>query len=209
MNSRQFLQKHKNVIFILLFFIVMGVFSFIFFSNHPELLKDPEALKLHIESYGTYSIFVFLGLQVLQIVFFVIPGEIFQIAAGYVFGPILGFVLCFIGSIIGGTINFYIARIAGRNYVENLISVKNNWLIDKLTKFKDKPNFERRISRDIFFLYLIPGVPKDVLGYICGVTEIRYIHYIIASNLGKIPALFLSTFFGSSIFHLLSSYNIL
>ena len=117
--------------------------------------------------------------------------------------------LCFIGSIIGGTINFYIARIAGRNYVENLISVKNNWLIDKLTKFKDKPNFERRISRDIFFLYLIPGVPKDVLGYICGVTEIRYIHYIIASNLGKIPALFLSTFFGSSIFHLLSSYNIL
>ena len=79
MNSRQFLQKHKNVIFILLFFIVMGVFSFIFFSNHPELLKDPEALKLHIESYGTYSIFVFLGLQVLQIVFLLYQVKFFKL----------------------------------------------------------------------------------------------------------------------------------
>ncbi|OJF77701.1 MAG: hypothetical protein BKP49_01615 [Treponema sp. CETP13] len=207
MDIVNYLKKHKNTLLVIAFFIFIGIFCFLFFYNRPELLKDPYALKTLIEGYGHFSILVFLCLQILQIVFFVIPGEIFQIVAGYIFGPFLGFALCLIGSIIGGTINFYIARIAGRHYIEKLVTEKNNWLFDKINKFNGKPNFEKRASRDIFILYLIPGMPKDVLGYVAGVTEIRYIHYIIASNLGKMPALFLSTFFGGNFFTVFSLFK--
>lgn len=205
-SFRKFLKKYLNLLFLLVFYIVGGVFCYIYFSRNPQLLKDPQILKNTIENFYPFSELVFIGLQILQVVFFVIPGEIFQITSGYVFGPLYGFFLCIIGSFIGGTINFYIGRFAGRTYVENLIAEKHTKIFQKIEAFNGKPDFEKRISRDIFFLYLIPGMPKDVLGYFCGVTEVHYIHYILFSNLGKIPALLLSTFFGGSIIKLLSFF---
>jgi len=205
--TAKFFQKYKNSIILILFFLILGVCCYIFFYSRPELLKDPQALKKLIESYHPFSALVFVGLQVLQVVFFIIPGEIFQIAGGYIFGPVLGFFFCILGSVLGGTINFYIGRIAGKEYIKKLITKKHNKLFDKIQAFNGRPNFEKRASRDIFILYLIPGMPKDILGYICGVTEIRFIHYIVFSNLGKIPALFLSTFFGGNIINLFSFFG--
>ena len=51
----------------------------------------------------------------------------------------------------------------------------------------------------MFIMYLIPGIPKDILGYICGVTDISLKDFIIISMIGRTPALFISCFFGHNI----------
>ena len=39
--------------------------------------------------------------------------------------------------------------------------------------------------------YLIPGIPKDVLTYICGVADISVKDFFIYSTLGRIPGIFI------------------
>ncbi|MNI72482.1 SNARE associated Golgi protein [compost metagenome] len=55
---------------------------------------------------------------------------------------------------------------------------------------------DKKLKKIVFFTYLIPGIPKDILGYICGVSEIKYKDFIIYSSIARIPALFVSSFFG-------------
>ena len=48
--------------------------------------------------------------------------------------------------------------------------------------------------------YLIPGIPKDALAYICGVSDISFKDFFIYSTLGRIPGIFISSFFGQRIY---------
>ncbi|MCJ7688422.1 MAG: VTT domain-containing protein, partial [Clostridiaceae bacterium] len=52
----------------------------------------------------------------------------------------------------------------------------------------------------VFIFYLIPGIPKDALAYICGVSNISFKDFIIYSTLGRIPGIFISSFFGQKIY---------
>jgi uncharacterized membrane protein YdjX (TVP38/TMEM64 family) len=47
---------------------------------------------------------------------------------------------------------------------------------------------------------LIPGIPKDVLAYICGISDITFKNFMLYSTLGRIPGIFISTYFGSRMY---------
>lgn len=196
---KTFFRKNLGKIVGLIFLAVLGFVFYECFFKYSYLFKDATTLRDWILSYGSYSVLIFLGLQVLQVVAFFIPGEIFQVAGGYIFGAYYGFFLCIVGSIIGGVVNFYIARVLGRPFIEKIVSKKDGWLLNKLTNFSEDPQHEFKLKKLIFIFYLIPGIPKDILGYICGITKIKFRDYIILSNLAKMPALFVSTFFGHNI----------
>lgn len=193
--------KKKTITSIITAIVIVALFAatILFFKDRMYLFKDVNAFKEYVLSFGNWAVPVFLLLQVLQVVVFFIPGELVQIAAGYIFGPWWGFVLCIVGSAIGGIINFVIGMILGRPFVEKLMTKKDNWIIEKLTAINEGKNHMRRLYGAIFLFYLIPGIPKDVLGYICGITSAKFIWYFILSNLARVPAMLLSTIFGNEI----------
>ena len=87
-----------------------------FYTEHTNIihsilkvLKNPEEVKI-IMSYGKNSIIAFIALQVIQVVLFFIPGEIIQIAGGYIFDSLYGSLFSLIGITIGGSIVFSISR---------------------------------------------------------------------------------------------------
>ena len=41
----------------------------------------------------------------------------------------------------------------------------------------------------VFFLYLIPGIPKDMVSYAAGVSEIKFKPFLIISALGRLPGM--------------------
>lgn len=193
--------KKKTITSIITGIVIIAIFiaTIMFFKDRMYLFKDVNAFKEYVLGFGNWSVPVFLLLQVLQVVVFFIPGELVQIAAGYIFGPWWGFVLCIVGSAIGGVINFIIGMILGRPFVEKLMSKKDNWIIEKLTAINEGKNHKKRLYGAIFLFYLIPGIPKDVLGYICGITSAKFIWYFVLSNLARVPAMLLSTIFGNEI----------
>ncbi len=80
----------------------------------------------------------------------------------------------------------------GRPLVHKIISKKDLKLFDKLLNIGS-------VKLIVFLLYLIPGVPKDALGYICGISDIKFKDFFILSTLGRIPGVLASAYFGANI----------
>ncbi|SHH79909.1 Uncharacterized membrane protein YdjX, TVP38/TMEM64 family, SNARE-associated domain [Clostridium collagenovorans DSM 3089] len=160
----------------------------------PLVIKfsDFETVRNFINKYENHSVLVFIILQILQVVIFAIPGEVIQISGGYLFGYLWGFVYSLIGITLGSAICFFIARTLGKKFVGKIISK------EKILYYEEKLNSNRyRIG--LFILYLIPGVPKDLLAYVAGISKISLSDFLMLSTIARIPALFLSSYFGSKV----------
>ncbi|QLY79354.1 TVP38/TMEM64 family protein [Clostridium intestinale] len=192
----EFIRKQKIKLLLIPLIIAAIVLMVQYYSKIVLVFKDIESIKGIILGYGNYSFIIYIALQIVQIVIFFIPGDIMQISAGFIFGPIRGFLLSFLGICLGTSVVFFISRKLGKPFVNKIVSEKDTWIIHKLEKFKEHPMKDKKLKKIVFFTYLIPGIPKDILGYICGVSEIKYKDFIIYSSIARIPALFVSSFFG-------------
>lgn len=198
----KFIKKQKNkIIGIIIVLILILVFRK-YLIEYSHYFRNPEELRELILSFGNYSFLAYIAIQISQIIFFFIPGELVQIAGGYIFGSLNGYILSFIGILIGSTASFLLARVLGKRFVEKIVFSEDKWMFKKMEEMKNHPGSFKKL---IFIMYLIPGIPKDILGYICGVTDITLKNFIIVSMLGRTPALFISCFFGDNI----SSENII
>ncbi|MGL5381412.1 TVP38/TMEM64 family protein [Clostridium sp.] len=193
---KQFIGKNKSKIILLIILVVFAACFYEYFIKYYHILKSPEAIRDIILGYGNYSFIAYILLQVAQIIIFFIPGELVQIAGGYIFGSFLGFILSFIGILIGSVFSFMVARLLGKKFVEKIVFKDDKWIFRKIEDIKrDHTKFKKLV----FIMYVIPGIPKDILGYICGVTNLTLREFIFISMVGRIPALFLSNFFGDKI----------
>ena len=175
---------------VLLIFIYIG---YEYYFKYSYVLKNPNILKKIILSYGNFSILVFILMQILQVVVFFIPGEFIQVAGGYIFGTFLGGLLSLIGITLGSIAVYFISNDYGKPLVEKLLLNKKVKFFKKILKVGSKKNV-------VFIFYLIPGVPKDALAYICGVSNISFKDFCIYSTLGRMPGIFISSFFGQKIY---------
>ena len=185
--------QYKQYIVLLVILVLFAYVGYEYYFEYSYMIKDPNILKGVILAYGNFSILVFIFLQVLQVVVFFIPGEFIQIAGGYIFGTFLGGIISLIGITLGSTIAYFIANRYGKPLVEKLLLNKKVKLFKKILKAGSKKTV-------VFVFYLIPGIPKDALAYICGVSNISFRDFFIFSTLGRIPGIFISSFFGQKIY---------
>jgi uncharacterized membrane protein YdjX (TVP38/TMEM64 family) len=130
-----------------------------------------------------------MAIQVFQVVVAVIPGEVVQIAGGYIYGIWAGTFYSLVGIIAGSIIVFYISRLLGYSIIKTFIPERT------LGKFNLKMN-SNKSEIAMFILFLIPGIPKDVLTYIAGLTPVRPLRFFAAITIGRLPALFASSYIG-------------
>lgn len=189
--------KHKSVV--LFFTILLAIiFSFYLYSNFHSIKKlltiftNGSELNSFLNSFGYLSWFIYFLLQMFQVVIFIIPGELIQATGGYVFGTYIGTFISFLGIGIGSSLLFILCHKYGRTFVQKFVSNDFYKKFEKIVNSKDK----RLI---IFILYLIPGIPKDSLVMICALTDIDLKNFIMFSMIGRLPALFLSTYLGANI----------
>jgi uncharacterized membrane protein YdjX (TVP38/TMEM64 family) len=157
-----------------------------------RLVSDPHKFREHILSFGRWSAVVFMLFQVLQVVIAVIPGEPIQIAGGYIFGTLWGTVYSTLGITIGYIIVFICVKLFGFPLVKKFVSKKE---FEKFSTLINSPKLETTI----FLLFLIPGIPKDILVYIAGLTPIRPVLFFIIITFARFPAMVGSSFIGAKI----------
>jgi uncharacterized membrane protein YdjX (TVP38/TMEM64 family) len=156
-----------------------------------RLFSSAERLREWVAGWGIGAPIVFIALQAVQVIVFVIPGEVPQIAGGYLFGVWQGSLLSVAGILIGSTASFFLARALGRPFVNALFPAQQVQRIEKL--------LASRSARAVFFLlFLIPGIPKDVLCYVAGLTPMGFPFFAAASILGRLPGIVGSAVIGSA-----------
>ncbi len=190
-------KKVKYILYIFLGFLAIAAYLYIY--KKYGIFKTPEEVRTFVLGYGHFSSLVYLALQVMQIIVFFIPGEIFQVAGGYIFGTLMGGVLSILGIIIGSSLTYLIAHGLGRKFVHKILSKNNIWILEKLEALGEEEKDRKKLKGVVFFLYLIPGIPKDILGYICGISQITFKSFVLYSTLGRFPALIVSLYFGEKL----------
>lgn len=148
-----------------------------------------DGFREYIRSFDPWGWLVLLGIQFLQVFIALIPGELTETAAGYVFGPWMGTLICYAGVGLASCLIFLLTRRYGIRLVE-LFSSREQ--IGRLSFL----NSERKRNMLIFLLYFIPGTPKDLLTYFAGLTDIRLSTFLILSMIARIPSVVSSTFGG-------------
>lgn len=148
-----------------------------------------EGLRDYIRSFGAAGWLVFLVLQILQVFIALIPGELLESAAGFVFGPIVGTLLCYAGIVIASSLVFVLTRKFGIKLVEVFVSR------EKINQLRFL-NTEKKRDLLIFLAFFIPGTPKDLLTYFVGLTEIKFHTFLAISLVARIPSVVTSTFGG-------------
>ena len=168
----------------MLVLIVVGIPLYLWFF-HGDWIKSFENIDdvvAFLEKYETQSIFVYIGLQIVQIVISIIPGQVFQMAAGYIYGFWPALLFAMTGALLGTTLSFMLAKALGRDFLHIFFGEeKMSYYIERLNS--------KKMYAIVFFLYLIPGIPKDMVSYAAGVSEIKFKPFIIISALGRLPGM--------------------
>ena len=178
-----------------------GVFLFLvlsalvcWFAGRPliRFVREPERFQAWVDAQGVRAPLLFVGMVVLQIVVAIIPGEPLEIAAGYAFGALEGTLLCLIGALVGRVAVFLLVRRFGVRAVEVFFP------LEKVQSLRFLQN-ERRLTFWVFFLFFLPGTPKDVLCYIVGLTNLPLRSWLIISTIAPIPSIITSTIGGDAL----------
>ena len=175
--------------------VVLAVFTWltVFFTKRFAAFgSDPTAFKAFVEGFGWKSRLVALGIQMLQVIVSFIPGEVIEVGMGYAFGAVEGTLLCLLGVGLASVPVFLLVKSVGVRAVELFISREK---IDGLRFI----NNEKRLKRLVFWLYFIPGTPKDLFTYFVGLTRLKLHEFLVVTLLARIPSVVSSTIGGTLI----------
>ena len=186
----------RIVILIITILLLIGLTIYLF----PMIGKlfdeqEREIFKEEIQSTGIKGMLMLLGLQGVQILLPIIPGEPIEILAGMCFGPVGGLIFLMLSSCLITALIFFTVRKLGKSFVYGVCSEEKIKKLENSKLFKNS----KKIEYIMLILFLIPGTPKDLLVYIAGLLPLKPLRFIIISTLARIPSMISSTMAGASI----------
>ena len=185
-------QKGIAAASIAVFCLVMA--ALFVFAGLPmvRFASEPEKFRAWIDETGVWGRLAFIGMTILQVVIALLPGEPFELAAGYAFGAVEGTILSIFASTLGSVLVFWLVRKYGVRLVEIFFSEEK---LRSIKFLKTSP------KRDFLFLviFMIPGTPKDLLCYYAGLTDMPFSLWLMICSLGRIPSIVTSTVGGSAL----------
>jgi uncharacterized membrane protein YdjX (TVP38/TMEM64 family) len=160
-------------------------------SYFTRLYQDKRLLKQTLNEWGILAPVFFILLQALQVVFSPIPGEATGFLGGFLFGIWGGFIYSTIGLTLGSMGAFAIGRWLGAHFVRKVVS-KETWA---------RLGFIVEAEGAIlcFIIYLIPGLPKDIVCYLFGISPMPLWVFALVSGLGRMPGTWILSAQGAQI----------
>ena len=144
------------------------------------------ALDSWLGSLGLWAPVGYLVLYALATVAFV-PGTIFALAGGALFGPFWGSIWNLLGATLGATLAFLVARYVAGDWVAR----KAAGLLKRLIDGVDAEGW-----RFVAFVRLVPLFPFNLSNYVLGLTRIPLLHYVSATLVCMVPGAVVYTWLG-------------
>jgi uncharacterized membrane protein YdjX (TVP38/TMEM64 family) len=178
-----------KLLILLLIIIGLPVVMFLFGKDTIFNVDYLSQLPYTLAEHKVLAFLILVFLQMLQIIICFIPGQPIQFASSYLFGIFGGYLISLIGAIIGSIITFKIAEILGSDAMHLLFGE------NRVKDYMNKLNSGKALII-ILLIYMIPGIPKDLVSYVAGISEIRLRPFLIFSTLGRTPGLLESLLIG-------------
>jgi uncharacterized membrane protein YdjX (TVP38/TMEM64 family) len=157
-----------------------------------DLFSDRESIHQLVKSSGWAAPLIFVAIQIGQVLFAPIPGDVTGFLGGYIFGAWNGFFLSTIGLTLGSMLNFSIGHFFGERVVRRMVSCKTYDKYNELVQHKG--------ILVIFIFFLAPVFPKDLLCLFLGLTILPARVFFVISTIGRMPSTIALSLQGASIF---------
>ncbi|MFQ3236881.1 MAG: putative membrane protein YdjX (TVP38/TMEM64 family) [Paraglaciecola sp.] len=157
----------------------------LYFDLQVPLLKFFDWLK----TIGFWAPLLFILIDMLLVIC-LLPGILFTLAAGFLFGPLIGTICVLVATTLGAVSAFLISRHlfneGVKNYLRNhkKLKVVNDELVDEGWKF-------------ILLTRLMPFFPLKLSNYFFGATNYTTADFVMGTFLGIIPNTFFIVYLGS------------
>ena len=158
---------------ILLLIVTSGIVTALIFRDQLSV----EQLTGWVRQLGWLAPLVFIACYAIATVFF-LPGLLFTLAGGVLFGPLYGTLYNLVGATIGATLAFLTARYIAYDWVTQRTGNR----LQQLVKGVEEEGW-----RFVAFVRLVPFIPFNLLNYALGLTRLRLSHYIITSFIFMAP----------------------
>ncbi|MEY8828882.1 VTT domain-containing protein [Sedimentitalea sp. XS_ASV28] len=146
----------------------------------------PTALEARLGAFGVWAALAFMIVYAIATILFM-PGSVFALAGGALFGPVLGAVYNLGAATAGATVAFLVARYLASDWVAEKSGSRLKQL---LTGVEDEG------WRFVAFVRLVPLFPFNLLNYALGLTRIRLVPYVLATAICMIPGAAAYTYLG-------------
>lgn len=145
-----------------------------------------EAIIAWLEGLGPWAGIAFIASYIAGTVAF-LPGLVFTIAGGALFGPVMGTLY----SLTGATLGAALAFLAARHGMGDWVARRTGRRLEQL-----QAGIDREGWRFVALMRLVPLVPFNLLNYTLGLTRIRFVTYTVTSLIAMAPGAFAYVWLG-------------
>lgn len=186
--------RRRKIVSLVAFICVLLLFSWIAYAVGWPLVRqfreNPETFREYVDAHGFRGHLMMIGMMALQVIVAIIPGEPFELGAGFVFGWFQGTLLCLVGAAAASALVYLAVRKWGVKLVEAFFPR------EKIMRYAFLQN-EKKLNLLVFILFLIPGTPKDLLTYLVGLTPMKLSSFLLITSLARIPSVLSSAMTGN------------
>ena len=118
------------------------------------------------------------------------PAELLAVAAGAVYGTVMGTAVIWTGAMLGAALSFGLSRWLGRGFVEAVLPARHRAALDEWTA--DQGAVTLLVSR------FIPVIAFNLINYAAGLTRIGWWTFLWTTGIGILPLTILSVMAGSA-----------
>lgn len=147
----------------------------------------PHLVRSVIRSYGAWGPAAVLALYVVRTYFF-LPTTILILVSSSLYGPLIGFTLAVIGDNLTSALGFATGRFMGRRFVSDY---ETAWI----------RRYDEALSHNAFLSVLFMRLfyfPFDIVNYGCGMFNIPFGRYQLATFIGLLPSIVTLVFLGDA-----------
>lgn len=182
---------NKKLRMVLIIVALVAVFFILKQTGLLEILADFDSFRALIENAGALGYIIYLLLYIVVAVFS-IPASIITIAAGIIFGPVLGGILALVGGTLGATAAFIVSRYIARDLI-----------VDKFGENKIFKKIEDGVEKNgkdfLILTRLVPVFPYNIQNYAYGVTNLNIVTYTLISLVTMAPGAFIYAYMAGEI----------
>jgi uncharacterized membrane protein YdjX (TVP38/TMEM64 family) len=147
---------------------------------------NAQAVEAWVAGLGIWAPICFVLLYGIATVAMV-PGSIFDLAGGALFGPYVGSLIDLAGGTLGAALSFLVARYVAQEWVQ----VRSGPRMQAVMRSVDADGWQF-----VAFVRLVPIFPYSVMNYLLGLTRIPFHHYLIATLVFMAPSTVVYTYAG-------------
>ena len=154
---------------------------------------DADGVAARVRASGATGPLALIALLVAQAVIAPLPSPPILIAAGFVYGPWIGFAIGWFGLLLGASACFALARAFGRPFATRFVSSERLAAVDQYVTSRSGATVMALVSLRVF---MPPAF--DAVSYGCGLVRVPVPWFLLATGLGEVPKVGSFTYIGAA-----------